>query len=57
MELTDFVSVFQDKAHQGYAKHHVTVVLKDEKTHKEIKDFKIDFDTSDEKISIIFKED
>lgn len=56
MELTEFVSIFQDKAHQGFGKHHVTVVLKDEKTHKEIKDFKIDFNNTDEKISIIFTE-
>ena len=56
MELNKFVAIFQDKAHQGFGKHHVTVVLKDEKTYKEIKDFKIDFNNTDEKISIIFTE-
>lgn len=56
MELTEFTGIFQDKANQGFGKHHVNVVLKDEKTHKEIKNFKIDFDNNDEKISIIFKE-
>ena len=56
MELSEFTGIFQDKANQGFGKHHVSVVLKDENTHKEIKDFKIDFDISHEKISIIFKE-
>ena len=48
--------IFQDKAHQGFGAHHVSVVLKDDKTHKEISDFKIDFNVSEEKISIIFVE-
>lgn len=56
MELTEFVGIFQDKAHQGYGLHNVSVVLKDDTTHKEINDFKIDFDISTEKISIIFVE-
>lgn len=56
MELTEFVAVFQDKAHQGFGKHKVSVVLKDETTHKEITDFKIEFDVEDDKISLIFRE-
>ena len=56
MELTEFTGIFQDKANQGFGKHHVNVVLKDEKTHKEIKDFKIDFNTTEEKIFIYFSE-
>ena len=56
MELSKFVGIFQDKAHQGFGAHHVSVVLKDDKTHKEISDFKIEFNVSEEKISIIFVE-
>ena len=57
MELTEFTGIFQDKANQGFGKHRVNVVLKDEKTHKEIKNFKIDFSTTKEKISIYFNEE
>lgn len=56
MELNKFVAIFQEKANQGYGLHDVSVVLKDDTTHKEIKDFEIDFDISTEKFSIIFKE-
>ena len=56
MELNKFVAIFQEKANQGYRLHDVSVVLKDDNTHKEIKDFEIDFDISTEKFSIIFKE-
>ena len=56
MELNKFVAIFQEKANQGYGLHNVSVVLKDDTMHKEINDFKIDFDVSTEKISIIFKE-
>lgn len=56
MELNKFVAIFQEKANQGYGLHDVSVVLKDDNTHKEINDFKIDFDISTEKFSIIFVE-
>lgn len=56
MELNKFVAIFQEKANQGYGLHNVSVVLKDDTTHKEINDFKIDFNNTDEKISIIFTE-
>lgn len=56
MELNKFVAIFQEKANQGYGLHDVSVVLKDDTTHKEINDFKIDFDISTEKFSIIFNE-
>lgn len=55
MELNKFVAIFQEKANQGYGLHDVSVVLKDDNTHKEIKDFEIDFDISTENFLLFLR--